>query len=50
MAFRYDGEVVFQLQLARRQDAVPLTRDYMMENERRSELQGVAPVTRSAAR
>jgi cyclopropane-fatty-acyl-phospholipid synthase len=50
MAFRCDGEVVFQLQLARRQDAVPLTRDYMMENERRSELQGVAPVTRSAAR
>jgi len=36
MAFRYDGEVVFQLQLVRRQDAVPLTRDYMFEGERES--------------
>ena len=34
MAFRYDGQVVFQIQLARRQDAVPLTRDYMWETER----------------
>lgn len=29
VAFRYGGFVVFQLQLARRQDAVPLTRDYL---------------------
>jgi len=28
-AFRHGGLVVFQLQLARRQDAVPLTRDYL---------------------
>ena len=34
MAFRHDGQVVFQIQLARRQDAVPLTRDYMLDNER----------------
>jgi cyclopropane-fatty-acyl-phospholipid synthase len=34
MAFRYDGQVVFQIQLTRRQDAVPLTRDYMLESER----------------
>ena len=34
MAFRHDGHVVFQIQLARRQDAVPLTRDYMLEAER----------------
>lgn len=27
--FRYWGHVVFQLQLSRRQDAVPLTRDYL---------------------
>ena len=32
-AFRYAGHVVFQLQLARRQDAVPLTRDYMQAAE-----------------
>ncbi len=34
MAFRHDGEVVFQVQIARRQGAVPLTRDYMLEDER----------------
>jgi cyclopropane-fatty-acyl-phospholipid synthase len=34
MAFRYDGLMVFQLQLAKRVDAVPLTRDYMFEQER----------------
>jgi cyclopropane-fatty-acyl-phospholipid synthase len=31
VAFRYFGLIVFQLQLARRQDAVPLTRDYIAE-------------------
>jgi cyclopropane-fatty-acyl-phospholipid synthase len=35
MAFRHGHEVVFQVQLAKRQDAVPLTRDYMFEAERR---------------
>ncbi|MFD0980538.1 class I SAM-dependent methyltransferase [Tropicimonas aquimaris] len=29
MSFRHHNQVVFQLQLARRQDAVPLTRDYL---------------------
>ena len=29
-AFRNMGHVVYQLQLARRQDAVPLTRDYLV--------------------
>ncbi len=29
LAFRTGGHVVFQIQLARRQDAVPLTRDYL---------------------
>lgn len=32
-AFRYGGQVNFQIQLARRQDAVPLTRDYIQEWE-----------------
>ena len=32
-AFRYEQVVVFQLQIARRQDAVPLTRDYLNEAE-----------------
>jgi cyclopropane-fatty-acyl-phospholipid synthase len=34
-AFRHDGHVVFQLLLTRQRDAVPLTRDYMLEEERR---------------
>ncbi|HTV71213.1 MAG TPA: cyclopropane-fatty-acyl-phospholipid synthase family protein [Rhizobiaceae bacterium] len=34
MAFRYDNLMVFQLQLAKRVDAVPLTRDYIFEHER----------------
>jgi cyclopropane-fatty-acyl-phospholipid synthase len=28
-AFRHDGHVVFQMQIARRRETVPLTRDYM---------------------
>jgi cyclopropane-fatty-acyl-phospholipid synthase len=32
-AFRHDGHAVFQLQLARRRDSVPLTRDYIGEAE-----------------
>jgi cyclopropane-fatty-acyl-phospholipid synthase len=34
-AFRHDGHVVFQLQLARSRDALPPTRDYMAEEEAR---------------
>jgi cyclopropane-fatty-acyl-phospholipid synthase len=34
MAFRHDGQVVFQLQLIKKVDALPLTRDYMLEDER----------------
>ena len=33
-AFRYGGLMVFQAQLARQLDSVPLTRDYMYERER----------------
>ena len=32
--FRYGGLMVFQAQLARRLDSVPLTRDYVFERER----------------
>jgi cyclopropane-fatty-acyl-phospholipid synthase len=32
-SFRVDGHMVFQLQIARRQDAVPLTRDYISSRE-----------------
>jgi hypothetical protein len=30
LSFRYGVHVVFQMQLAKRQDAVPLTRDYLI--------------------
>ncbi|HYD04799.1 MAG TPA: cyclopropane-fatty-acyl-phospholipid synthase family protein [Reyranella sp.] len=33
-SFRYMNQMVFQIQLARRQDAVPLTRDYIVDAER----------------
>lgn len=34
-AFRWQGMMVFQIQLAHKQDAVPLTRDYIMQEEKR---------------
>ncbi len=34
MSFWHMGSVVFQIQLARRQDAVPLTRDYLLDYDR----------------
>ena len=34
IAFRRQGFMVFQMQLAKAVDAVPLTRDYMFEWER----------------
>ncbi len=40
-AFRHDGHAVFQLQLARRRDAVPLTRDYIAAAE--AELRAPSP-------
>ena len=43
VAFRYMNQMVFQIQIARRQDAVPLTRDYLIDAEnarQRAELDG----------
>ncbi|MBS0273364.1 MAG: class I SAM-dependent methyltransferase [Proteobacteria bacterium] len=34
MAFRHDGQVVFQIQLVKNQHALPITRDYMVDAER----------------
>ncbi len=45
-AFRWQDLMVFQIQVARRNDALPLTRDYMTDAER--EL--AKPATRSSAR
>jgi cyclopropane-fatty-acyl-phospholipid synthase len=33
--FRYSGLTVFQLQLAKKIDTLPITRDYMLAEERR---------------
>jgi cyclopropane-fatty-acyl-phospholipid synthase len=41
MSFRYDGLVVFQLQLTKRVDALPITRDYMLKPDRKKRLSGV---------
>ena len=43
VSFRYMNQMVFQIQLTRRQDAVPLTRDYIFDAEK-----GIA-VSRSMA-
>jgi cyclopropane-fatty-acyl-phospholipid synthase len=42
MGFRHQGLTVFQVQLAKRQDAVPLTRDYITEWERERGTKSVA--------
>ncbi len=34
-AFRYGGQLNFQIQIAKKQDAVPLTRDYIIEWEKK---------------
>ncbi|HEX3651266.1 MAG TPA: cyclopropane-fatty-acyl-phospholipid synthase family protein [Rhizomicrobium sp.] len=43
MAFRYDDQVVFQVQVTRRLETLPLTRDYMIEAERRMHSAEVEP-------
>jgi cyclopropane-fatty-acyl-phospholipid synthase len=41
MAFRYDRQVNFQIQLTKRLEALPLTRDYMLEAERTMDFAGI---------
>ncbi|HEV7286355.1 MAG TPA: cyclopropane-fatty-acyl-phospholipid synthase family protein, partial [Kaistia sp.] len=48
LAFRYQGMMVFQMQIARRQDAVPLTRGYIEREKRR--LQGTNATKRVCER
>ncbi len=42
LAFRRGGHLVFQMQLAKEVDAVPLTRDYMLDWERARSLREAA--------
>ena len=43
MAFRHAGLMVFQMQIARRQEAVPLTRDYLFDYERAAQTRTDTP-------
>jgi cyclopropane-fatty-acyl-phospholipid synthase len=38
MTFRYDRQVVFQIQLSKRIETLPMTRDYMLDSEREMKL------------
>jgi cyclopropane-fatty-acyl-phospholipid synthase len=50
LAFRHRGHFVFQLQLAKKIDAVPITRDYIAEAEERiRRAQGMRPLAAAAA-
>ena len=40
IAFRHQGLIVFQIQLVKSVDALPITRDYMLETERRYRREG----------
>jgi cyclopropane-fatty-acyl-phospholipid synthase len=46
MAFRREGLVVFQVQLVKKVDALPTTRDYMFESERTMRFAGVEQMPR----
>ncbi|MBI3676744.1 MAG: class I SAM-dependent methyltransferase [Proteobacteria bacterium] len=47
MAFRCDGQAVFQIQLTKRLDALPITRDYMLEQERSMRFAGTEEMPRA---
>jgi cyclopropane-fatty-acyl-phospholipid synthase len=49
MTFRYGNQVVFQIQLAKRVDVVPVTRDYMFDSERAMLARGIQSARRSQA-
>jgi cyclopropane-fatty-acyl-phospholipid synthase len=48
MSFRREGQVVFQIQLAKRVDTLPLTRDYMLESERTMRFAGTEHMPRAS--
>ena len=49
VAFKHNNQMVFQMQLARRQNAVPLTRDYITDFERATDRQARAARSGMAA-
>jgi cyclopropane-fatty-acyl-phospholipid synthase len=48
MSFRREGQVVFQIQLAKRVDTLPMTRDYMLESERTMRFAGTEHMPRAS--
>ena len=48
IAFRRDGHLVFQMQLAKAVETVPLTRDYMVDGERAHSSAAKKPADRAA--
>src|SRR5712691_328484 len=48
LAFRRDFSLVFQMQLAKRVDTVPITRDYMIDWERARRVAALKPAGRAA--
>jgi cyclopropane-fatty-acyl-phospholipid synthase len=48
LAFRRDGHLVFQMQLAKAVDTVPLTRDYIVDQERAANSVKEKPAGRAA--
>jgi cyclopropane-fatty-acyl-phospholipid synthase len=48
MGFRYGDHMNFQLQIAKRNDALPLTRDYIAESEARLAAADAGPVRAAA--
>ena len=43
-SFRYGDDVVFQIQISKKVDALPVTRDYIMERERILRAKEAAPL------
>ncbi len=48
MVFRHDGEVVYQIQIAKRIGTLPVTRDYMVDHERTMKFAGAAEISNAA--
>jgi cyclopropane-fatty-acyl-phospholipid synthase len=46
MAFRHDGQAVFQFQIVKNQNTLPLTRDYMVDTERTLRFAGTEAMPR----
>jgi cyclopropane-fatty-acyl-phospholipid synthase len=46
MAFRHEGEAIYQIQITKRIDSLPITRDYMVDHERAMNSVGTFQISR----